>query len=300
MALTISSITADLAGQKVRTNGRIAFDSAYATSGESLLPRHIGLSVIDSFRAFSKSGYSFEYNYTTNLLKVNAIGGAGNTREFSYTPGGGDIKGSETTDVGIAAGTLQTNGNLISTLANAANTTTMTIAVSTDIPRNIGIAFKNTNAGASTGNATGCVITGTFQGAVQTETISFTALELTSTAQNEVATKYGSKPFDNVTAVTNPVAQPANWQHGVGVGSKIGLPVNPANNLEVDILKLTKNAANLAVTGTYDTTNKTINFGSLADGADIAVLYLVAGVGEVGSTYDLSALTDVEFEAIGV
>jgi hypothetical protein len=300
MALTISSLVPDLAGQRVRIQGRIAFDSSYATSGESLLARHIGLSVIDSLHVYPKSGYSFEYNYVTGLLKANAISGAGATTQLNYVPGGGDIKGSVTTDVGIAAGTLQTNGSLISSLADAEVTTTMTIAVNPDVGRNISVSFKNTVAGASTGNATGCVITGTFRGAAQTETISFTALELTSTAQNEVATKYGSKPFDTVTSVTNPVAQPASWQHAVGIGSKIGLPVDPANNVEADLIKLTKNAADLAITGLYDATNKTVNFGTLADGADISILYLIRAAGEVGSAFDLSALTNVEFEALGV
>ena len=194
---------------------------------------------------------------------------------LNYNPGGGDIKGSVTVDVAIAGGTLPTNGNLVSTLAAANNTTDFTIALQADIPRNVGIAFKNTNAGASTGNAVGCVITGTFRGAAQTETISFSAAELTSTAQNEVATKYGIKPFDTITSITNPVAQPANWQHGAGPGSKLGFPVNSATGANADFKKLTKDAADLAVGSLVDHTNKTINYGTLADGADVAALYLI-------------------------
>jgi hypothetical protein len=206
-------------------------------------------------------------------------------REFS----GGDIKGSVTVDVGIASGTLPTNGALLSTLASAANTTNFTIAVSPDRGRNVSISFKNTNVGASTGNAVSCVITGTWRGAAQTETISFTQLELTSTAQNEVATKFGSKPFDTVTSITLPVAQPANWQHAAGVGSKIGLPENLKTPIEADVQKITKNAANLAVTGLVDTTNMTVNLGTLSDGDDFEIVYLVAaGTSSFVSTLGIS------------
>jgi hypothetical protein len=197
------------------------------------------------------------------------------TRELPFSPGGGDIKGSANTDVGIAGGTLQTNGGLLSNLADAANTNNFTMALQPDVSRNVCIAFKNTNAGASTGNAVGCVITGTFRGAAQTETINFSALELTSTVQNEVATKYGSKPFDTITSITNPVAQPANWQHAAGPGSKIGLPVDLSTPAEADVVKLTKNAANLAPAGLVDTANMTVNFDTLADGDDVAILFKV-------------------------
>lgn len=198
---------------------------------------------------------------------------SGNIGSAQSVQNGSDIKGSANTNIGIASGTLPTNGALLSTLANAANTTTMTIAVSPDVARNVSVSFKNTNVGASTGNAVSCVITGTFQGVAQTETISFTALELTSTAQNEVATKYGSKPFDTVTACTNPVAQPANWQHGVGIGSKIGLP-NPLFGAAVgSVSKITKNAADLSPSAIVDATNNTVNLGTLADGDDFEIVY---------------------------
>lgn len=232
--------------------------------------------------------YIPRYDYEANkLLYYGLVPSAGAPNILVYAES--DIKGSATVDVGIASGALQTNGQLLSTLADAANTTAFTIALQPDIPRNIGIAFKNTVAGASTGNATSCVIVGTFRGAAQTETISFTALELTSTAQNEVATKYGVKPFDSITSITPSAAQPASWQHAAGPGSKLGLPRTPANNAETDIIKLTKNAASLSPTGLYST-NQTVNFGVLADADDISVEYNVAGNGEVATGTDLSGV----------
>lgn len=202
---------------------------------------------------------------------------------YTYTPGGGDIKGAPAADVAIASGSLPTNGQLLSSLADAANTTPFTIALQPDIPRNIGVAFKNTNLGGSTGNATTINIIGTFRGAAQTDAITFSALELTSTAQNEVAMKYGTKPFDSITSITPTAAQPANWQHAAGPGCKIGLPVQPDTNAESDIIKLTKSAANLAITGTFSSTNQTVNFGAISDNDDISVIYAADYDGAAGA-----------------
>lgn len=270
--------------------GRLTGPSSYTAGG--VTPPKVpncrflsGLDVIASNTA--GAGYIPRLDYQANKLLYYALGGAAAARPFVYAES--DIKGSATADVGIASGALQTNGQLISTLADAANTTALTIALQPDIPRNIGIAFKNTNVGASTGNAVGMAIVGTFRGAAQTETISFTALELTSTAQNEVATKYGVKPFDSITSITPSTAQPSGWQHAAGPGSKLGLPTTPANNAETDIIKLTKNAANLSPTGLYST-NQTVNFGVLADGDDISAEYNIAGTGEVAAGTDLSGV----------
>lgn len=291
MALTYSLLGQGSWGQDRYRIVQITFDSSYPTGGEAMsgVRAGIGLTNIKMMldgNVGSQGPYKFRYTGTSDD-KLQVL--RGGPSEYTYTQG--DIKGAVSTDVGIAAGTLQTNGQLLSTLAAADNTTAFTIALQPDIPRNIGIAFKNTNAGASTGNATNVVIVGAFRGAAQTETISFTALELTSTAQNEVATKYGVKPFDSITSITPSAAQPANWQHAAGPGSKLGLPVSTDNSAEADILKLFKNAANLAVTGTYST-NETIAFGTLADGDDISVIYRIAG-GEVQNTASLSGVSNV-------
>lgn len=251
-------------------------DSSYPTGGYSLTGTQFGFGTkpLDGVLIIGGNAAAVSYDviYDNVNKKLQVIGAGASV--FSYAQG--DIKGSKATDTAIASGTLPTNGALISSLEDAANTTVFTIALQPDIPRNISISFKNTVAGASTGNATAVVIVGTFRGAAQTETISFTALELTSTAQNEVATKQGSKPFDTITSITPSVAQPASWQHAAGVGSKLGLPVTPRNNAEADIISLTKNGAALSPSGLYST-NQTINFGTLADGDDIAADYNIGG-----------------------
>jgi hypothetical protein len=281
-------------GQSNVVARQITMSSSYATGGDSVPLALLGL---------TKVGFGFFVGYpaapTVDFI-LRFIQGA-TPKVMAFRTGGagavnyaqGDIKGSVTVDVPIASGSLPTNGQLLSTLAAANNTTAFTIALQPDIARNVGVSLKNLVAGASTGNAASYVIVGTFRGAAQTETITFSALELTSTAQNEVATKYGSKPFDSITSVTPSAAQPASWSHALGPGSKLGLPVDPTNNLEADIIHLFKNAADLAKTGLYSTANKTVNFGTLADGDDIAVEYNAgAGSGlEVASTTDLSSVS---------
>lgn len=267
----------------------VLFDSSYAAGGEVFLANDVGLSqllaAVDTKSGVGDGGYSFKYNAATGKLQV--FRGAGST---IGTFAQGDIKGSVSADVGIASGTLPTNGQLWSTLADAANTTAFTIAVQPDMARNVSISLKNTVAGASTGNAVTFAIVGTFRGAAQTDSIAFTALELTSTAQNEVATKHGVKPFDSITSITPSAAQPASWQHSAGPGSKLGLPNPTATNAEVDLIKLTKNAANLSPTGLYST-NQTVDFGVLADGDDIVIEFANAGGQEVANAFDLSAIT---------
>lgn len=199
-----------------------------------------------------------------------------------------NVKGSAAADVPIAGGTLPTNGGLISNAAAANNTTAFTIATQPDFPRNVSISLKNKVAGASTGNAASYVIVGTFRGAAQTDTISFTALELTSTAQNEVATKFGTKPFTTITSITPSAAQPASWDHYAGPGSKFGLTVPTLNNAEADINQILVNGAAQTITGTYST-NGTVNFGVTSDNDDLSVTYLASGQAGVGT--DLSGCT---------
>lgn len=269
----------------------VGFDSSYPTGGESFVANSCGLprilAAIDTKSGVADGGYSFKYNAATGKLQV--FRGAGAPISV-YTQG--DIKGSANTDA-VGAGnyiTIPTNGNLISTLAAANNTTAFTIALQPDIPRNVCVIIKDTSGGAADGNAADYVIVGTFRGVAQTETISFTALNLATMSNGNIAAKYGVKPFDSIASITPSAAQPAGFEHGVGPGSKLGIPTPTATNAEADLIKLFKNAAALATTGLYST-NQTVNFGTLADGDDISMEYAVAGGQEVADTFDLSAIT---------
>lgn len=274
---------------------RFTGDSSYPTGGYALNGSNFGFGTkpLEGVLVLGGNAASAAYRPVWDYINKKLIIGSSLGAEIE-TYQQGDFKGSVSADVPIASGTLPTNGQLWSTLADAANTTAFTIALQPDIPRNVSISLKNTVAGASTGNAVTMTIVGTFRGAAQTDTISFTALELTSTAQNEVATKHSTKPFDSITSITPSAAQPASWQHAAGPGSKLGLPQPVSPNVEASILKLTKNGANLAVTGLYGTSG-TVDFGILADGDDIAVEYLTGG-----EVTNATSLASVVFILMGI
>lgn len=291
MSLTVTILKKAHAGPLVQTLCDVLFDSSYPTGGEVLGANECGLSAIlaaiDTKSGVADGGYSFKYNAATGKLQV--FRGAGSPIQ-TYTQG--DIKGSANTDA-VGAGayiTIPTNGALISSLAAADNTTAFTIAVQPDISRNVSVLVKDATGGSVDGNAADYVIVGLFRGVAQTETISFSAANVATMANGNIAIKYGSKPFDSITSITPSAAQPAGFQHGVGPGSKLGLPTPTATNAEADLVKLFKNAAALATTGLYST-NQTVNFGVLADGDDISIEFTVAGGQEVANTFDLSAIT---------
>lgn len=267
--------------------------TTYTVGGDALVVN--GLSTLEAvipcgpmINAAGIGALTVGYNPATGKVQVFAPGGAAGI--VAYAPGGGDIKGSANTDVAGVGGAVPTNGNLISTVAAANNTTVFTIAAQPDVARNISISLQNNTGGASAGNAGDYVVVGTFRGAAQTETISFTAGDLATIANTSWGTKYGAKPFDTVTSITPSAAQPANWNHDAGVGSKLGLPSNLFTPIEADVVKITKNAADLAVAGLVDIVNMTVNLGVLANGDDVAIEYKSAG-GEFASGTDLSGFT---------
>jgi hypothetical protein len=264
-------------------------DTSYPSGGYSLKGSNFGFGnkPLDGVIVIGGNAAAANYGAFYDNVNQKLIVGSGAVAEYTYAEG--DIKGSANTDATGAGGyiTIPTNGALISILAASDNTTAFTIAVQPDIPRNISILIKDATGGNVNGNAASYVIVGTFRGQAQTETISFTVTELTTMSNGNIAIKYGSKPFDTITSITPSAAQPAGFQHGVGPGSKLGLDRPTLNNAEADILKLTKNAADLAITGLYST-NGTINFGTLADGDDISATYLSGTQAIVGT--NLSAI----------
>jgi hypothetical protein len=274
--------------------------ASYATGGETMVGAGIATleGVIPCGPALAgSSALQLGYDPSTGKLLAFEVGPAGGTPHVNaYVPGGADIKGSANTDTLGVGGAVPTNGNLVSTVAAANNTTPFVIAAQPDCARNISISLQNNTGGASAGNAADYVIVGTFRGAAQTETISFTAPDLATIANTSWGTKYGSKPFDTVTSITPSLAQPASWNHDAGIGSKLGLPTNLFTPIEADVVKISKNAADLPVAGLVDIVNMTVNLGTLANGDDVAIEYKDnVGVGgalvEVANTTNLSAFT---------
>lgn len=292
----------------------LAADTSYPTGGYPLAASQVALNTIDAIIPVNsaQSGYTFQYDKTNKKVLIRSGSGGGSftaNGTTTLTEVGGDMKGSANTNLTGAGGAAPTNSALISALAAADNTTAFTIANQPDQGRNIGIGFNNNTGGPASGNATDVVIVGTFNGSAQTETITFTAGDLTNVTNGNYVYKYGSKPFDNITSITPSAAQPANFRHVAGPGSKIAMYNPLKGGATASVVKLTKNAADLAPAGIVDATNQTVNFGALADGDDIIVKYQVtsgntgtvsAGTeGEVANGTNLSALSAVQFYVIG-
>jgi hypothetical protein len=68
MALTVTVKDRTIFGNKRLVIAEIAFDSSYATGGESLTADMLGLAEIDHLIPSPKSGYLFEYDYTNLTL----------------------------------------------------------------------------------------------------------------------------------------------------------------------------------------------------------------------------------------
>ena len=69
MALTIDN--KESPGWTMRpVSAQVDFDSSYPTGGESLTPSQLGLETVAFLIAESKSGYTFEYDYTNKKLKA--------------------------------------------------------------------------------------------------------------------------------------------------------------------------------------------------------------------------------------
>lgn len=269
--------------------------ASYSTGGETFTANGIGTieAVLGGQAISGTTILQLFWNPSTGKLMAFEVGPAGGTaRATSYVPGGGDIKGSANTDITGVGGAVPTNGNLVSTSAAADNTTPFTIAASPDCARNVCIGLQNNTGGASAGNAADYVVVGTFRGAAQQETISFSAGDLATIANTSWGFKYGSKPFDTVTSITPSLAQPASWNHDAGIGSKLGLPTNLYTPAEADVVKITKNAADLSPSGIVDTTNMTVNLGTLANGDDVAIEYL-SDAGTGGALQEVAAGTNL-------
>ena len=66
LTVTIDSIT--VMGNKNISLGHIAWDSSYATSGESLVAADVGLTYIDFILVQADEGFTFQYDYTNETL----------------------------------------------------------------------------------------------------------------------------------------------------------------------------------------------------------------------------------------
>lgn len=326
MAVQVDIIARKALGGVVTTFADLTFDSAYPPGGEAITPAQVGLGNIHQVIPGTSAGYLCDWDYVADKMKVltpvaaaSAHTHAATAKTFIYPHSGKDIKGSANTDSENAdAASLPTNGALVGAeTAVAGEAYVFPATAHPDQGRNVCIVFHNDSGGALNlfeGVMT-FTVTGTWRGAAQTTTITFT-----STAGNKAIAntkfryKYGNKPFDTVPTVTVDNICDNGLKIAVGLGSKIGLPMDLKTPAEADVIKITKTAAHLAATGIVDTTNMTVNLGTLADGNDFLILYRVtdyisaiasggavsaAVAPEVANDTNLSALT-VRCQFIGV
>lgn len=70
MGLSVTNIKRLKGGNFYQQISEITFDSSYATGGEVLTPRELGLNVIDFVDFESAGGYLFQYDHVNQKVKV--------------------------------------------------------------------------------------------------------------------------------------------------------------------------------------------------------------------------------------
>lgn len=282
----------------------VTFDSSYPTGGEALTASDLGWSQIGSCWAQSKGGLSFEYD-VLNAKILAYLGATDSSGTFSFSPGGGDLKGA--TAITGVMGTADQAADAVNAGTWVAYQTFTTIGATgafgtiTAQPgtaRNAVVTVKNDSGGSLnlyTGTMTVTVV-GTFRGAAQTEAIACTLTGgQVAVANSKFRAFAGSKPFDTITSVTGDatsftaiIVADGALKVGVGPGTLLGLPVAADTGTDADVVKATLSGASYSITGKTDWTNQTIATGTTADGFDFSVQYKVDADTVSGTAYGTS------------
>lgn len=284
----------------------------YTTGGLalSLVGKHPAyLKTPDWVDVYDVAGYRYVYDVATGKLKIYTGVAATTSTLVAYVQP--NVKGAaaNTTNSGSAdQNAAPTNSAYLMTLAAVGATFTYVEAAEIDVPRNVAIVYKNDSTGGPLNLYEGTnsiVITGTFRGAAQTETISWV-----STAGNKAIadTKFrwvfGVKPFDSITDITMTQPGAATLSCSIGLGRLLGYPVDGNAGTSADFIKATVAGADVAIAA-VSTTNKTVDLGVLADGNAVAIEYMqktpgATADGEYAATALPAAITGgtIRFKAI--
>lgn len=317
MAITFtkSKFGPDVWGRRRLVPCDLTFDTSYPAGGYSITPSQLGGGGGRDIEGASYVGgnaasrrFSYLWDTTNEKLRLFRPADAGGE---SYSPGGGDIKGA-TNQAGTEGNADQNAAPVNSGLLLAAATFTslagtMTPTTQPDVPRNIVITVTNDSGGALDlfEGTTTFLITGTDKfGVAQTESVTLVSTSGNkSVANSKFRFIQSSKAFRTVTSVAITNAPAGTLKGSLGVGTRLGLPSDLPTPLHTDVLSLTINAARQATSATVtsaggvDTTYFTVNVGTIADGADVGIVYL--GNGEVTTGTDLSAVTArINFQTI--
>jgi hypothetical protein len=137
MALTISSLRKDVAGNKRMHSGRITFDNSYPTGGEALAPGDIGLHVIETMQVISAAGYAFDFDYTNNKVLAYTQGAT-----TGATAAGGTTGTLMLTDAGVeGTARLQSAGTSATFKWGPLKEVTNTTDLSTVVARFIAVGY---------------------------------------------------------------------------------------------------------------------------------------------------------------
>lgn len=300
MALTVSMVSETIFGNRRVRVADVTFDSSYGTGGEALTPDMLDFpTAIEYILPQDSGGYSFQFDATNKKLlayrqtaHTHAVtldtgataAGSSHTHtattktlclSFSATCKGAANTDSENTDQAAEP----TNGHAVEAVtAVAAGAWTKGTLTNPDVPRNLCVVIANPTGGGLNlyeGVMT-FTLTGTYLGAAQTETITFTSTAGNkSVAAAKYRYKYGVKPFDTVTNMTLDNVPANALTIAAGYGAKIGLPNALPTPAAADVRMATKNAAALDPTTVVNTTNNTVNMTSLSDNDTFAILYTV-------------------------
>jgi hypothetical protein len=309
MAITINRMSHNVFGNKTAYIADIALDSSYATGGYDFDTEALfGIHYPEIVLAPPVSGIIFGFNATSK--KLLAYRSALAVQQHCKSVLGSANTNAETAD---GAG-LPTNGALISAVETQANIVTalgvLVIAAQPDIARNVCIVVTNDSGGALNlyVGTTSFLVTGTYKGAAQTETISITVTDAQKSVANtpKYRYKYGLKPFSTITTIVQTnyaVDKMANaLKISAGVGSKIAILNTLATPAAADIFHADIKGTAYDASAKVDTTYNTVNLGTLTNADDFTIEYLAAGVAgstEVPNGQDLSALTSVPVMVIG-
>jgi len=269
----------------------VTLDSSYPAGGYPLGANFFGMSFLYGLDLLSMNtagitaGIRPVYDYETGKLVINQ--GAGGLQ--SYSPGGGDIKGSGNTNAeNTDAASDVTNGEYVSTRAAFSTLVAgaLLIALNPDVPRNVCITIENTTGGALNlfEGVSSFAVIGTFRGLAQTETIT-----ITSTAGNKSVgaakfrAKYGLKPFDTITSITVTNEGAATLSVGAGLGSQLGLP--QPFTATGSVISITKNGAFLSPSGLVTVATQTVLLGTLTDGDDVSIEYNTTAQAITGQSF---------------
>lgn len=232
----------------------------------------------------------------TNSMGEGAGWKVGSGNAVNVAEGGSDIKGSLNTDGENADVGVPTNGGLLTSADTFTNYSSPVGNIAEpDVARNACIVIQNDSGGPLNlfEGVTTFTITGAFRGQTVTENVTFTSTALDKAiADGKARRKYTVNAFDKITKVSYTNAPDAALKLSIGIGSKIGLHNWPYAHQEAGLVKITKNAADLSTSGTYNSTYNTVNLGTLADGDDFQIVYAVGASGGLTASDGITTMVD--------